>query len=439
MIKKDYENEIGLSTLEQHNILRIINNYLNNICCNIYINKVLDIEAPVHLLAIGEIFPYLENQNDWLNHIYELMKIIRHNFEINCIEKKAFSNDLLIVGFAVGLIHNMTGYFCKFQQSVSDLLLDKIELFVEYCIINMDNIRYWHYDAINGLAGAGIYLLQYCSGKEKFMTVLKSILTYCINICDNKQWNEYNIPRYGILYKNQDEDDMKLFPNGNINFGMAHGIAGLLVLLSKSYQMGISVPEQLNTIKKLTSTFHLYSEVDDLGVIQWPSQLDLLQFAKVDKSDHVRAARLSWCYGSIGISRALYLAGVGIRDKKEKEFATNNIINISKLDNKHYNLQSPILCHGYAGVLTIMLVTYKETKNEFVLKKIHELINNIVNLYNEKFPYGFVNIGEYEYEGIKLNGYIEGHDLLNGPVGVILSLISVIKQDTVWENLLLIK
>ena len=73
---------------------------------------------------------------------------------------------------------------------------------------------------------------------------------------------------------------------------------------------------------------------------------------------------MSWCYGSIGILRAIYLASINMSNEASKTFALNELIKIAKMESSDYLLSMPIICHGFAGTVSIMTEMFVDTKND---------------------------------------------------------------------------
>ena len=73
------------------------------------------------------------------------------------------------------------------------------------------------------------------------------------------------------------EDEKISFPNGNLNFGVAHGMVGPLVSLCKAYNVGYRVKGIEDAIKKLFDIYDIFKRYDN-GIPIWPTQLKYEDF-----------------------------------------------------------------------------------------------------------------------------------------------------------------
>ena len=95
-------------------------------------------------------------------------------------------------------------------------------------------------------------------------------------------------------------------PNGFYDTGIAHGVAGVIAFLAKTLEAGI---EPARSRRLLTSSVSWL-------LAQARSPASVPRFLTVIPPDRPRpadaeviAARLAWCYGDLGIARALFVAG----------------------------------------------------------------------------------------------------------------------------------
>ena len=92
--------------------------------------------------------------------------------------------------------------------------------------------------------------------------------------------------------------------------------------------------------------------------------------------------------------------------KKIGEELSKEMKKIAELDTKEYMLNSPIVCHGLAGVALVMMKMYEDTQNGTFLDKaqrlVDDLIYNFTNRYTEnKHLMGLEEITKYSF----LEGY----------------------------------
>lgn len=433
------QNTLGPTNIEKNKIIKIIEHYLINLDYDIKHNNIILEEIPSHILAIAELFPYLFNQLYWLNNIHNLIEILNEKILISKSLNKigiSFFGGMADIVFSVYIFYKKTGCYKTFLRDIVNILTimtyDKMEK------ITKNSIHEGDYDAVQGLSGVGIALSPF-SDIPSVKNILYFIINYFNDLSAEYIWCQKKVPKFYIQGVNVRKDDRNRFPNGYLNLGVAHGIGGPLAFLANMYKEGLIIDSHLKSIQYLCSIFMKYKIVDTKGIINWPTQIDYWNLESGKDVNYYRESRASWCYGNIGILSVLNLVAQSTCDMRLHNFVKDNVINLSQQDNYALNLTSPILCHGYAGVLTMLIVIYKNTNHRDILKKIHEIVKIIIELYDEKNRYGYINSGKILINNQTVIKQQEGHDLLNGAVGTILSLISFLLEDTEWEKHLMIK
>jgi len=274
-------------------------------------------------------------------------------------------------------------------------------------------------------------MYQDCEVEE---TMLKKIIKYFIELSEDKIVNGKKIVKFHVSSQNQFTEDEKIaYPNGNLDFGIAHGMAGPLALMSYAVQNGVVIDGQIDAIKKLIRLYDTHSFYED-QILRWPTILSFDNYWEKDVSVNRYDKKMGWCYGSIGISRVLYIASQCVELESLKYL--DNLKKISQLPINKFNLVSPTLCHGYAGVLSILNLTYKENPKLVEMKKgIDSNLHQILKCYDPSLKYGFRNVEFYE------TGLIEdeSNTYLSGTTGIVLTLLSLLQSDSRHEEHLMIK
>ena len=88
-------------------------------------------------------------------------------------------------------------------------------------------------------------------------------------------------------------------------------------------------------------------------------------------------------------------------------------------------LDSPILCHGYSGILMLITSEYKQYKDKEYLKNMNIIISKILNE-------SFENDGN-----IDLHVFEEDESILQGMFGVAMALVGVLTMNSSYEKLFL--
>ena len=151
-------------------------------------------------------------------------------------------------------------------------------------------------------------------------------------------------------------------------------------------------------------------------IIYWPGRITLEQYIKQDEIIKERRP-MSWCYGSLGILRSIYLASGYMSYKDIKSFAVNELTKIAKLKMEDYLLNMPNICHGFAGTVAIMSEMFLDTGNDiFVDVAKNQMLDCIEYIINTDFKHTDPNREKRVY----LYNYLEGY---SGMLQVLLSLI----------------
>ena len=207
--------------------------------------------------------------------------------------------------------------------------------------------------------------------------------------------------------------------------------------LSLALTKEIELPGQRDCINKILLEFKK-SVVVENEIVYWHGQCSYKNYIASEKDNRGLLKRMSWCYGSLGILRAMKIGTNAVSDEQNKRWIEKEVQSISKMDTKDYGFTSPILCHGYAGLLILLVAELRETSAPCIKKKILEVIDLILESFQDDKIYMFKML-DYQLINGKINLVpIYSNSLLEGTTGIILSLLSVIKE-TKWEAQLLIK
>ncbi|MDQ7863550.1 lanthionine synthetase C family protein [Peribacillus frigoritolerans] len=205
-----------------------------------------------------------------------------------------------------------------------------------------------------------------------------------------------------------------MFPEGNFNCGLAHGIPGPLSLMALSIQKGIEIPGQREAVRKITNWLMKWKQVDS----GWPSRLSFQEVA-TSKISHAYPKRQGWCYGDPGVARSIYLAGKALDDTAAIRSAVGAYQDIIVEQKEEWELVSPTFCHGRAGLLQMLIRMAKDEEDQFSVQSIAELVHYIEESYDPNAPFGFRDIESNGEKSLQLNKA----GLLEGVTGVLLPLL----------------
>ncbi|WP_372405253.1 lanthionine synthetase C family protein [Streptomyces luteireticuli] len=204
------------------------------------------------------------------------------------------------------------------------------------------------YDVISGLAGTGAHLLCRAGDVPAADAALRAVLAALVELGEERAGVPHWFTPAGALHDPQLRDR---FPDGALNCGLSHGIAGPLGLMSLSLTAGVRVPGQERAVRR-AADFLLEHRTDDAWGADWPGITAL----PGSSAGSVGARHGSWCYGAPGIARSLWLAGTALGDASLREVAVEAMKAVHRRPAGLLGLDgTPGLCHGLAGLLQITL------------------------------------------------------------------------------------
>jgi hypothetical protein len=130
---------------------------------------------------------------------------------------------------------------------------------------------------------------------------------------------------------------------GHGNNGVAHGIAGVLAVLSIAVQHDVQVPGQPDAIGVFARWLDTY------GCRYWTTHDQLT----APEPPEPEPARPSWCYGQIGIARTQQLAARALSDPARRLAAEETVMRTLTDPTRLGRITDASLCHGWAGLVTV--------------------------------------------------------------------------------------
>ena len=193
-----------------------------------------------------------------------------------------------------------------------------------------------------------------------------------------------------------------------------------MATLALAYGKGFRTEGLLEAINGLISEYmNALYYVDDMAY--WPGRITYEQYVGIHELTKA-PSRMSWCYGSVGILRILYLAGSLLPDEKTKNFALDELIKIAEMDLINYELTQPIVCHGYVGTAAILSAMYLDTNRVEFLQKTTEMVEASISFNIERYTENERQLARMLNLSLRtsLHSHLEGY---NGIVQTVLSIL----------------
>jgi hypothetical protein len=199
------------------------------------------------------------------------------------------------------------------------------------------------FDALQGLAGYGSYLLRRDPGSD----AVHAVLEYLVRLTDPVTTGGETLPGWWTPSGPSGRADTR-FPGGHANSGLAHGICGVLSLLSLATLRGTTVPGQPGAIRTICAWLDRWHTDTGHGPA-WPYWVTRAGL----RTGHLTPRgplRPSWCYGTAGLARSQQLAALALRDTG-RQLMAENALTAALADPAQLAATTDIsLCHGFAGL-----------------------------------------------------------------------------------------
>ncbi|WP_281999017.1 lanthionine synthetase C family protein [Priestia flexa] len=425
IIKQSYLSERITHTIENVGD-KLRNFYENEMEKTLYKHELDSISLSEGYPGICIFFQKLKSLNNKENDIdliiYELIQRNLSNLEATNSVSSSLWSGLTATAVAIKIIAKNDHNYKTLSLQLDDLLLNNLDEKIRTAEDNLrnKNIRMQDYDVIEGLTGIGRYLLM-CKKDKKAKVMLEKILKYLVNLSKIDSIDNVSMPNWHINMHNQFlEEDKNLYPNGNFNLGISHGIAGPLSLLSRCLNYNIEVKGQREAIHNICSWYIKYKKEDKFGPY-WPLRLSLEEIAQDNISKSVRNYE-AWCYGIPGVARALWLAGESLHEPTYSEVAVQAFSGMVNRPQKDQNIASPTFCHGRAGLLYCFYRMYLSTGNESFKHTVVQMIKETIEFFDENEFFGFYDLDKKEKKA--------NPGILTGAAGIALVLLSILKPST---------
>jgi hypothetical protein len=374
------------------------------------------------------------------NEIQKVLKIptnkLMYDYIEYTLEKVDFSfNDFSLYNgisgfnYAIRLINRDTGSCIKLLQKMDGFLLTHYSEIVDELLLkkNVNSgmpLLDYEYDIINGITGTARYLIAMLEDKNNdCYEILFKISNYLVECCLDKVLNDKAVEGW-ICQKTDVDNEGKLVVENSYeyNLGLSHGVPCILSILSLLFIHDINRIMTKSAIIKIVTWFNkMRTYVVKEGL--WPAKLN------EDYSNYYGSTRVAWCYGNPGIASSLNLAAKALKSTEIDKFAQETLRSIFYIPTTRWNVTSPMICHGYAGILQIL---YEVGNQDMVERENQVLIDKLLNCISYEKTNLFIN-NDLGRENSTL-GFLEGTS------GIILSLLNTIsKANMHWAEILLLK
>ncbi|MDH6246091.1 lanthionine synthetase C family protein [Mycobacterium sp. OTB74] len=352
----------------------------------------------------------------WDRVAHRHLEIAAHDAASRGYLPPGLSAGLSGLAFAASYLSQGGARYQRLLATLDQALIDQLKPLIANVREQRHGVPVNAFDLISGLSGAGVYLLSRRESPDA-----EEVLDQLVDALIELSLEDDGLPRWHTPRHLSSSNDVMLeqLPHGYLNCGLAHGIPGPLAVLSLSRLAGLTCAGLDEAIHRFAAWI-LAHRLDDQWGINWPAGVGLLpasdggfRIAPVEPPQ----ARAGWCYGSPGVSRSLYLAGLALRSREYCDLAAAAAEAVLRRPVAMRWIDSPTFCHGVAGLLQVLLRLSNDTGAETLRTGASTVLAQLLALHEPESLLGYRSI---EFEGKR----VDQPGLLDGAPGVALVLLA---------------
>lgn len=308
---------------------------------------------------------------------------------------------------------------------LDDAIVERVDLMAQGVVRSRPHgVPVALFDVIAGLAGAGRYLLDR-TRSAPCRRALETLLGALVYLSEE---GADGVPHGHTSFAHATDNLRRFHPDGHVNLGLAHGVPGPLALLAVAASQGVEVAGQQAAIVRIADRL-VTAQCRDAWGIGFP-----VAASTGAAPDPAAAApgRTAWCYGSPGVARALWLAGVAADRADYRDLAVSAMTAVYRRPIPDRRIDSPTLCHGVAGLLQITLRFARDGAGEVFTTAAEDLTAQLLAAHEPDSRFG--------YRDLKPLGLrSDNPGLLEGAAGVALVLLTAgTGQEPGWDQVLML-
>jgi lantibiotic biosynthesis protein len=329
-----------------------------------------------------------------------------------------YLNDLCESLTSEELTHNLSGGVAGiafvFQHLRNMNVLDtadaldfsEMDEFIKLAVDSDSKTGNW--DPLHGMTGLGIYFLERNkeTGERKYLEkIVDRLADMCANADGRRVWITPGNKNY----------------NDNYNFGLAHGMPGVLSFLARVYSRGIKQHEISEMIVS-SLAFLLDHEYSDDPLYSFPAALPVFQGVKQNKS----LPRLAWCYGDLSMANTLVHCGKALNRRDWYEKGISVAVKTTHRTLENSGCIDATFCHGTVGLAHQYHRLYQITGNR-IFEKARDYWLNMTqeHFYKPGQEAGGYHAGVYSEKTGEFE-FVPKYGLLEGSMGIALVYLSIL-------------
>jgi len=289
------------------------------------------------ILTCSELFLRKHIPQNWLDYLHQVLE-------------ERLVNEEFITTHCGGLsgIGWLYEYLC--QRKIIDFDTNALLEDADFCLENALKKDLWegNYDFLHGGVGVALYFAKRTSKKKELVSVLNNFLEDLEKLSTKQEDG-------AIKWKSLILGDITQIV---YNISLSHGMASIVVLLSKLYNIEGINKEKTEKLLRGAVNYILAQEID------YKKYGCFFPGIALESTSTIYKSRLAWCYGDLGIAPALYQAGKILREDSWINKSLE-ILLFSATQRRNLSENSVVdagLCHGTAGIGHIFYRMWWNTK-----------------------------------------------------------------------------
>jgi len=354
------------------------------------------------ILTCSELFLQKQISQNWLEHLHQVLE-------------ERLANEEFISTHCNGLAGIGWLYEHLSQRKLIDYDTNTLLIEFDSCleIVLKKFMHENNYDFLHGGVGVALYFAKRVHKKRELISVLNQFL----EDLENRSIKQEDGSLKWISHLGNTNSQ-------GYNISLSHGMSSIVAILSKLYKIEGIHKQKTEALLRGTVAYILAQEIDKDKYGSYFTNFALESMPEIIKS------RLAWCYGDLGITAALYQAGVVLNEDIWIDKALE-ILLFSALQ-KDDTIGDAILCHGTTGIGHIFYRMWLVTHlSEF--KKAAEY------WFDRALKMAVFSDGLAGYKTKRETAWANKYELLEGIAGICLAMLTYyFEADPAWDECLLL-
>jgi lantibiotic modifying enzyme len=279
-----------------------------------------------------------------------------------------------------------------------------------------------NWDPMHGLVGLGIYFIERhkATGEKRHLEKIVDYIESLAVVENNCHvWTS----------RRSEQEEAVAF-----NFGMAHGMPGLLSFLAQVYELGIRRPT-ISSLIQSCMEFLLNQRASRDRLYSFPVSVGATN-PESGKAKMQPSWRHGWCYGDLGMANALIHCGRALGQPEWRNKGIAIALRTTAIPFEYAGCEDAPFCHGTVGLVHQYHRLYQSTQNHRFKEAAEHWLKMTMDHYYQpgKFPGGYAYRCFDEDENRWISNVNFG--LMEGITGIALVFLSYLHDaEPGWDGI----